>query len=525
MARGEADVPKVLDRYHLVSRIGKGGMAEVFHARLQGPGGFERDVAVKVLLPEFSSEPDFVTMLLDEARIAGAIAHPCVVGMLDVGRQGDLFYLVMEYVDGCDLRSILRAAHKGQLKLTTALYLVGEVLRGLSAVHTSVDRQGQPRKIVHRDVSPANVLIDRTGLVKLGDFGIAHASSRITRTRNGAVKGKLRYMAPEQLSGLPVDHRADLYAVGIMLCEMLLGIDACEPRRMTNFGAVFSWSRQMAPNIPADVADILDRALTENSGKRYADAGRFRKEVVAALHRRAPGYAAEDLARDLNEVAQRSRQRMQLSERTEVGADLDPFEPDALFAEEQKPTQPFRPADLSEDGSTLPPLPAPGPTAPFVRVSMPYQTGGEDPEMLPFNTSPSLMSSLSGFANLKSISRATWRKVGLVAAGAASAALSVTLAVVLGSASSAAPLPAPLAASAPLVQPLPSVRPATGTLSVQGPAGTTVTIGSTSYPPAPCQLELPAGHYQVKLRKRAGRSHPVTRYVTIQPGREIALRL
>jgi hypothetical protein len=169
-------------------------------------------------------------------------------------------------------------------------------------------------------------------------------------------------------------------------------------------------------------------------------------------------------------------------------------------------------------------VPPPGPTAPYPRVAMPYQTGGDDPEMLPFNTSPSLMGGWAGFDSLKKISGATWRKVGLVAAGAASAALSVTLAVVLGSASSAAPLPPPLAA-APLVQPLPSVRPATGTLSVQGPAGTTVTIGSTSYPPAPCQLELPAGHYQVKLRKRSNKSHPVTRYVTIQPGREIALRL
>ena len=208
MGRSPEQMPEVLGRYQLVSRIGKGGMAQVFHARLQGIGGFERDVAVKVLLPELASESDFVDMLLDEARIAGAIGHPCVVGVLDVGRQDELFYLVMEYVDGTALRSLLRGVPGGKIKLTTALYVVGEVLRGLFAVHSAVDRAGAPRKIIHRDVSPANVLLDRSGMVKLGDFGIAHASSRITRTRPGAVKGKLRYMAPEQLIGQPVDHRA-----------------------------------------------------------------------------------------------------------------------------------------------------------------------------------------------------------------------------------------------------------------------------------------------------------------------------
>src|SRR6185437_6487820 len=125
-AHATADVPGMasqIGRYQLVACIGRGGMAQVYHARAQGIGGFERDVAVKVLLPEYASEPDFVTMLLDEARIAGAILHPCVVGVLDVGRQDELFYLVMEYVDGCDLRSILRARPGGRLPLTAALHL------------------------------------------------------------------------------------------------------------------------------------------------------------------------------------------------------------------------------------------------------------------------------------------------------------------------------------------------------------------------------------------------------------------
>src|SRR3954463_9721888 len=212
-----------LDRYTLVERIGRGGMAEVFRARVQSLGGFERDVAGKVLLPQFASEPEFVDMLLDEARIAGAIVHPCVVQVLDVGRQGEVFYIVMEYVRGLDLRSIARTVNGGKLPLSLSLYVIGEVLRGLHAVHCAVDDRGQPRKIVHRDVSPANVLVDESGAVKLGDFGIAHASGRLTRTRTGSIKGKSRYMAPEQLTCQPVDHRADLYAVGVTLFEALLG--------------------------------------------------------------------------------------------------------------------------------------------------------------------------------------------------------------------------------------------------------------------------------------------------------------
>src|SRR5262245_36750521 len=133
-------LPRTIGPYQIVAPLGRGGMAEVFHARLTRMGGFERDVAVKLMLPEYSSEPEFVEMLLDEARIAAAIAHGNIVQMLDVGRERDLFYLVMELVDGRDLRSVLRAG--GRLKVEAALYVVAEVLRGLHAVHTAVDRSG-----------------------------------------------------------------------------------------------------------------------------------------------------------------------------------------------------------------------------------------------------------------------------------------------------------------------------------------------------------------------------------------------
>jgi serine/threonine protein kinase len=293
-------------RYELCEPIGRGGMAEVFRARLQSLGGFTRDVAVKVLLPQFAAEPEFVDMLLDEARIAGAIVHPCVVQMLDVGRSGEVFYLVMEYVAGVDLRTIARALPSGMLPLPMALFVVGEVLRGLGAVHAAVDDRGRPRKIVHRDVSPANVLIDDSGAVKLGDFGIAHASGRLTCTRVGSVKGKSRYMAPEQLApsaGQPVDHRADLYAVGVTLFEALLGDVARESSYATPYGPMFTWPRVLPPErVPADVAALLQRAVVDDPRQRFADAASFRRAVVAALQQHAPGYDAESLAQDLRRL-------------------------------------------------------------------------------------------------------------------------------------------------------------------------------------------------------------------------------
>jgi len=520
MSTGE--VPAIIDRYQLVERIGKGGMAQVFHARLQGLGGFERDVAVKVLLPEYASEPDFIDMLLDEARIAGAILHPCVIQVLDVGRAEDLFYLVMEYVDGSDLRTILKSSPRGRLALPTALYVVGEVLRGLDAVHGAVDRDGQPRRIVHRDVSPANVLVDRAGVVKLGDFGIAHATSRLTRTRNGAVKGKLRYMAPEQqVAALPVDHRADLYAVGIMLCEMLLGADACEPRRASVHGPVFSWARSRdARSIPADLAHILDHALAEDPARRYPSAAAFRRDVAAALHRREPGYSSTELARDLAPLAIGSSQPQHVELATapeavspRTDADLDPppspFDGSyagGLFSEEQKPTAPFRQIFGSEAPFEQ------RPTAPFRPIT------GESPL-------PPVAEPFASLPNDGVIRPRGWRRMAYAGAGALASVVAIALAIALGTASSAAPILPPAAVSgAPLLPSQPVSRPATGTLSVEGPRGALVMIGSTAYPPAPCTLELPAGQYQIKLRK-GRRARVVTRSVEIHPGRSVTLRL
>ena len=495
-----------LDRYTLVERIGRGGMAEVFRARVQSLGGFERDVAVKVLLPNFANEPEFVDMLLDEARIAGAIVHPCVVQVLDVGRQGEIFYIVMEYVRGPDLRSIARAITGAKLPLGMALFIIGEVLRGLHAVHCAVDDRGKPRKIVHRDVSPANVMIDENGTVKLGDFGIAHASGRLTRTRTGSVKGKSRYMAPEQLTGQPVDHRADLYAVGVTLFEALLGDVARESSYATPYGPMFTWPRRVPPElVPADVADILRRAVVDDPRARFADAAQFRRAVMTSLARHAPGYDAETLAGELARL-RGNASRAQGDAAAGFLADLGEVT-DVATAQRRDRDRP-RLALVERT-----PTPA-GAAMTLGAATLPVGATSTAPTNPPVG-SRTLPSPEPLFTDGELLGPRPSR--GLVLGIGAAAGAALLVAIIIAVASSGAPrvvVPEPQAQVAPRVTPLPA-HPTVGILEVSGPDGARPSIGAVVYPPAPCTVELPPGEYDVKLHTRR---RLITRHVAIVAG-------
>ncbi|MFO0649244.1 MAG: serine/threonine-protein kinase [Polyangiales bacterium] len=186
-------------RYEILDEIASGGMATVYVARSTGPRGFSRVVALKRLHPHLAAEPDFVRMFLDEARIASGIRHPNVVATLDIDDSEDLS-LVMEYVDGPSLLDVAQAASARGERIPTGVCVrvVLDVLAGLQAAHELVDEDGLPAGVVHRDVSPHNVLLDRAGSARITDFGIARASARLTHTRDGQVKGKLSYMAPSR---------------------------------------------------------------------------------------------------------------------------------------------------------------------------------------------------------------------------------------------------------------------------------------------------------------------------------------
>lgn len=212
-------------RYRLERWLAQGGMANIFLATYTGPLGFEREVALKVILPQYAHHAGFITMFLDEARLAARLNHPNIVAVHDLGQARDYHYIAMEYVNGTNLSRAMRVIRKQRRIFSAGLIhlIIGELLEALHYAHLRRDRDGSSLGLVHRDVTPQNVLISYDGQVKLTDFGVAKASSNLHETQSGTIKGKYTYMAPEQLRGKSVDGRADLFSVGVVLHEMLSG--------------------------------------------------------------------------------------------------------------------------------------------------------------------------------------------------------------------------------------------------------------------------------------------------------------
>ena len=244
-------------------------MASVYLGRTRGPGGFERLVALKVMHDHISHDPAFSAMFLDEARLAARIRHPNVVPTLDVAEDGR--YIVMEYVEGASLHAILSRLRKrdDQVPLPVALRIFVDALSGLHAAHELADAVGKPLNIVHRDVSPHNILVGVDGTSRITDFGIAHAEARITSTRGGELKGKLPYMAPEQLEDDSLDRRTDVYAAGCVLWEVLVG------ERLFKAGseaamacAILAGPGRTPSQAGADVPEALEAACMQALGPR-----------------------------------------------------------------------------------------------------------------------------------------------------------------------------------------------------------------------------------------------------------------
>ena len=216
---------QVIGRYALFREIASGGMAAVHLARLMGPAGFSRVVAIKRLHPHLARDPEFLKMFVDEARLAARVQHPNVVPTLDIVAENGELFIVMEYVDGESLARLARLASESGQRIPVpivAAVMLG-ALQGLHAAHEARDEDGRPLELVHRDISPQNVLVGVDGLPRVVDFGVAKAVGRSSQTSGGMLKGKLPYMSPEQLLLDPVDRRTDLYAVSIVLWEMLAG--------------------------------------------------------------------------------------------------------------------------------------------------------------------------------------------------------------------------------------------------------------------------------------------------------------
>lgn len=267
------------DRYVLLERIGIGGMAEVFRAAVRGAEGFERPVAVKRILPHLSDDVDFVRMFIDEAKIAVQLQHPNIVQILDLGREGHEYFIVMEYVHGKDLRTIQdRVAQLGdRIPLAIVVHIALKICEALHHAHFATGPGGRPLNVVHRDVTPQNVLVSFDGEVKVTDFGLAKAAGRVTQTQAGVIKGKLAYMAPEAFLGWTVDHRSDVYGVGILLWEMLTGkrlfLGKNDLETVTKAqAAVVPPLRSIDPTIPEELDRIVLRALARDRDQRYQTA-------------------------------------------------------------------------------------------------------------------------------------------------------------------------------------------------------------------------------------------------------------
>lgn len=294
---------RLVGRYALYGEIASGGMATVHFGRLLGPVGFSRTVAIKRLHAQFAKDPEFSAMFLDEARLAGRIQHPNVVSTLDVvALEGELF-LVMEYVQGESLSKLLGTVHRrgGQIPPKVVSAIMSGVLHGLHAAHEATDERGQPLHIVHRDVSPQNVLVGTDGTARVLDFGVAKAVGRIQSTREGEIKGKLAYMAPEQMKGAAMDRRTDIYGAAVVLWETLTarrlfdGEHAGVVFTRVMSGDVAPPSRVM-PGIPAVLDEIVARGLALDPNQRYPTARAFAMDLEDRVGIASPRHVGDWLA-------------------------------------------------------------------------------------------------------------------------------------------------------------------------------------------------------------------------------------
>ena len=281
------------DRYQFVDRLGVGGMAEVWRARVLGAKGFRRMVVVKKILPEYASNRDFTEMFVDEAKIACRLSHPNIAQIYELAEEEGELYMVMEYVDGPDLATVYeRAAGVGpQLSAAVAAHVVEQICAGLEYAHRATDDRGSPLNIVHRDITPHNVLVSYEGHVKIIDFGIAKAAAKASVTKVGYMKGKPGYIAPEQALGMPLDHRLDIFAAGIILTELMTherlfrdSADAVELRKLAVFDPrpLLRWKLR----IPGPLRGAAIRALQVRPADRFQSARELGQSLRSWLRKR-----------------------------------------------------------------------------------------------------------------------------------------------------------------------------------------------------------------------------------------------
>lgn len=286
----------IFGKYEIQSRLAVGGMGEVFFAVQRGVQGFERPAILKNLLPDLAQQETFVEQFLDEARVAATLNHPNVVSIYEVGLWNGTYFIAMEYIQGRNISQLIRASIKGRFKMSplVAGLIVRDAALGLHHAHVAVDGRGEPLNIVHRDVSPQNIMVRDDGVTKVVDFGIARAANRATRTQTGAVKGKLAYMPPEQiLAGGDITSQADQYALGVVLWEMCTGRRLFRAEREVELmrlvvAAQIPPLMEAAPETPEALAAVVSRMLEREPSARFPSCAIAARELDFALQPLAP---------------------------------------------------------------------------------------------------------------------------------------------------------------------------------------------------------------------------------------------
>jgi eukaryotic-like serine/threonine-protein kinase len=352
-----------LGPYKMVERLGAGGMAEIFRARVHGAEGFHRDCVLKVLHPRLATDPSFGRMLVEEARLTAYLRHPNVVAVHDLGKVGETLFVVMEYVEGTDLHALIASLVKRDLPFPQdiAAYIVREACAGLHYAHTRRDEEGNHLKLVHRDISPHNILISHQGEVKVIDFGVAKIQNEMReKTRAGIIKGKFGYMSPEQAWDHPLDGRSDIFAIGICLYEMLTGCSMYgqleDPVAMIRRvrAAEIAPPSSVRKDLEPELEQIVLKALAPDREKRYQTAMDLQRDLSAYLARKAPTLAPLDVGAFILNIAEERdttvRRRLRDDE-------------DALLSDETNPRVPVH-AD----------------TQPMIETGAEAQTSDEDDE-------------------------------------------------------------------------------------------------------------------------------------------------
>ena len=294
--------PVMFGKFCLLERISVGGMAEVFRAKCLDTPGFDKFLAIKRILPNLAEDDEFIQMFIDEAKITVQLNHRNICQIYELGRLEDSHYIVMEFISGRDILAILNRLRRERriMSVGQAAYMVHQMALGLDSAHRKTDKEGSPLNIIHRDVSPQNVLVSYTGEVKIIDFGIAKAASRSNKTQAGVLKGKFGYMSPEQVRGLDIDHRSDIFALGTLFHEML----TC--RRLFHGGSDFATLEKVRraevlppskfnPNVPPEIDAIVLKALAADVKDRYQWGSELADDITGFLSRLRPPYTGRTL--------------------------------------------------------------------------------------------------------------------------------------------------------------------------------------------------------------------------------------